>query len=323
MQSALVADVLDDAGVSSVYCSSLSRSRQTAEFLGKPVELPGLEELDAGEWDGLSFEEIRQRWPALYAARGYDFSLQPPGAEDRRHGLHRFSAAIRFALEHSEGNIAIVAHASVIQLLFCEMLGRPLESGRTFKVPYGSVTALRYDGGRLFPPDGAQTPHPKLDGALCTSLLDAAGVPPRVSEHCTATASEAMRIADALCDAGVPLNRELIYVAARLHDVARVEKDHAAIGTEWFKTLGYPEIADIIRQHHELDHLDRLDEAAVVFIADKIVCDSGRVPLEERFRRSRGKCRSPEALSVWERRYTAAQTIAKRMNAVCGKTIIA
>ena len=49
-----------------VYSSPLSRAVQTAAPLGSELEvLDGLTEQYAGEWDGLTFDEIRARWPEL------------------------------------------------------------------------------------------------------------------------------------------------------------------------------------------------------------------------------------------------------------------
>ena len=55
LQAALLGATFKDTDLMAVYCSSLLRGRQTAALIGGPVtELPGLEEMDAGEWDGLT-----------------------------------------------------------------------------------------------------------------------------------------------------------------------------------------------------------------------------------------------------------------------------
>lgn len=136
-----------DRPVTKVFCSDLSRSIQTAQYLAaEPVILPGLRELDAGDWDGLSFEEIRVRWPEVYARRGIEPGYPIPGAEDLRAGRDRFLAAVEQALAQSEGDIAIVGHASVNQTLICQCLGIPLTQGYRYKPDYASVTEVEYDG---------------------------------------------------------------------------------------------------------------------------------------------------------------------------------
>ena len=97
-QAARMAAILPP--VTAVFSSPLTRAVQTAQAIGMPITiLPGLRELYAGEWDGLTFEQIRQRYPQLYAARANDSPLPLPGAEDHEDGLSRFCAAMDTAAQ--------------------------------------------------------------------------------------------------------------------------------------------------------------------------------------------------------------------------------
>lgn len=322
LQSALAGASLENADLSAVYCSRLLRSRQTAEAVGPAAELPGLEELSAGQWDGLFFDQIRERWPALFALRGRDLSVSPPGAESRESGLARFSAALNRALAASQGDIAISSHASVMQTFLCPIMGLSLAEARGISLPYGSVTRLSFENGVFTLLDAGVLPHPEPNAALCLRLLDAAGAPQVLSAHCAAVAEEALNISRALSRAGIRLDDGLVLSAALLHDIARGEKDHAAVGAAWLTALGYPEQADVIRQHGDLDDPARIDEAAVVFIADKLVRGAERVDLRERFSFSREKCVSAGALAAHDRRYAAALTVAGGINSLCGKDVV-
>lgn len=72
LQACLLAETLRGISFGGVFCSRLERSRRTAEFLDpEPICLPGLEEMHAGDWDGLTFRQIR---PTLAGA------LRAPGA---------------------------------------------------------------------------------------------------------------------------------------------------------------------------------------------------------------------------------------------------
>jgi len=323
LQAALLGAALENTDISAVYCSRLLRSRQTAAFLGRPVtELPGLEEMDAGEWDGLTFGEIRARWPELYELRGRDPSVSPPGAESRESGLARFSAAVSRALSESAGDLAVVAHASVMQTLLSSAMGLPLAAARSLKLPYGSVSLLTFGEGRFSVSVLGVLPHPEPDAALCSRLQNAAGLPPELAAHCAAVAGEAARVARALADAGTVLDESLIFAAAMLHDIARIEENHAAVGADWLSALGYPRIAEIVRQHHDLLDPSRIDEAAVVFIADKLVRGGAPVTLRERFGESRKKCVTPEAKSAHDKRYEAAAAVAGEINRIYGKDVV-
>ena len=84
---------------------------------------------------------------------------------------------------------------------------------------------------------------------------------------------------------------------------------------------GYPEIAEIVRQHHDPDTME-LNEAAVVYIADKAVQGRKRVPIAERFDRSLSKCKTSEALAAHEKRRQTAETIQNEINRLCGEAIL-
>lgn len=325
MQGVLAGEYLRSANIKleNIYCSRLERSRQTAEYIGGAVTVrEGLEELSTGEWDGLDFDEIRRRWPEHYAARGRDFGMVPPDGESLEHGLNRFMPTVMNIAEKANGDAAIVSHASVMQTLLCALLKLPLSEGRKLKLPYGSVTELGYDGEIKICGEIGLVPKPPLNASLCGRLMDAAISPERVKRHCEAVAAEALRVAREMNAAGAELDADKIYFAALLHDIARTEPKHAERGAELIESLGYPEIAELIRMHHAPEKLTGFAEAAVLALADMEIAETERVGLERRFAKSREKCTSPEALSVWETRYIAARRLAGDVNKLCGKVVI-
>ena len=127
--------------VTAVFSSPLIRAVQTAEALGAPIILEGLQELFAGDWEGLTFDEIRLRFPELYAARGIHPSLPLPNAEPEDQGLARFTAAMDLAARTSRGNFAVVAHGGIISLFLEPLLGR------RYKPDYGQILHLQYKNG--------------------------------------------------------------------------------------------------------------------------------------------------------------------------------
>lgn len=146
-QARLAAEAFRDVSFGRVFCSKLLRSRETAAYFSpSPIVLDGLEEMSAGDWDGLSFSVIRRRWPEIYEARGKDLRVPIPGAEDPSEGQKRFLTALRHAFAMSEGDIAVVAHATVMQSLICYVKGLPPEEGRQFFLPYCSCCVFAYDG---------------------------------------------------------------------------------------------------------------------------------------------------------------------------------
>ena len=139
-QARAMADILPD--VTAVYSSPLRRAIQTAQAIGQPVQiLSGLREMYAGEWDGLTFDQIRQRYPELYAARGLDRTLPLPGGEDEEAALVRFRMDMEKAASEAPGDLAIVAHGGIIAK-FLQAL-----SGTWRKPDYCEIIPLIWENG--------------------------------------------------------------------------------------------------------------------------------------------------------------------------------
>ena len=131
-----------------VWSSPLLRARQTAEYLlSEGMELRTEEkfrEMDAGEWDGLSFTEIKERYPEQFEGRMKTPGMELiPGAEKDEDGLMRFREGIEKILAASAHNtVVIVSHGTVIQLYLCFLAGRPLTESRSFRPDYADYVRV-------------------------------------------------------------------------------------------------------------------------------------------------------------------------------------
>ena len=116
--------------ISAVYCSDLCRASETAQIIAVQLGLcirvaRELREVDYGEWEGLTREQIEERDGILFAAWQKDaMSIRIPGgetfAELRHRALPRF---LRIAEEHQDGNVVVVAHKCVNRVILCSLLG--------------------------------------------------------------------------------------------------------------------------------------------------------------------------------------------------------
>ena len=287
-----------------VYSSPLRRARETADFFSGDVRiLPDLREIDCGDWDGLDFEEIQRRWPEVYAARGKDLSLPMPNGETADAVRERARRAWNRILSETTGDVLIVAHSFVIRALLGDF---------SVRLPYASLTIPGE------PEAVGMVPEVPLTPQRADALLSAAAPGERIEAHCRAVAREAVRIAEAL---PVRLDRELLESAALLHDAARAQPDHAAAAAAYLRDLGYDAAANVVALHHDHDG-ETLDEAAVLFLADKCVAEDRVVPLAERFAASEAKCLTEEAKEAHARRRHSAETLREQINALCGREII-
>ena len=279
-----------------VFCSYLSRAIDTAlPLCPQPIIRNGLEEQDMGVWDGLSFTEIQARFPELYAAREQNPDLWPDLAESMTEVGVRMRGAVQRCLAESEGDIVIVSHKSAIASI----------TGQRARLLHTSVSVVEWNGEVFHSVMIGQVPRPVLDDQVCSAILQAAGTPEHVIAHCRAVAVEALALADRLSASPSSFDRDLLRAAALLHDVARTQPEHAKIGAAWIRALGYPDIADVIALHHDFTG-DTLNEAALLYLADKHIQGTRHVSLKERFAGSLDRCDSEEARLAHERRYQKA-----------------
>jgi probable phosphoglycerate mutase len=79
------ADLLAAAPLASACCSDLSRCRDTAALAlsGTALQatpLPGLREIHLGAWEGLTVQEVRERFPASMSGAGLTWPMSRPRA---------------------------------------------------------------------------------------------------------------------------------------------------------------------------------------------------------------------------------------------------
>ncbi len=143
--------------------------------------------------------------------------------------------------------------------------------------------------------------------AECEAILEVQGVAEPIRRHSRAVAAVAMALARHLDN----IDSHLVAAAGLLHDIAKGQPAHAEAGAALVAMLGYPAVADAIRSHMDLDFDHGIpDEAAVVFIADKLVREDRRVPLEDRFQPAFERfADQPDALAGARRKYQTARSV--------------
>ncbi|MCE5334406.1 MAG: histidine phosphatase family protein [Desulfobacteraceae bacterium] len=157
----------------------------------------------------------------------------------------------------------------------------------------------------------------------CEKIWSKLKVPGNVIAHCTLVSELARMLAVHLNMAGMSLNIPLIVAAGRLHDIARGEPDHAGAGAKLLAGLGYPKVARIVASHMDMQpHGASLDEADLVYLADKCVEQDRLVTLDERFEESlRRKAAGPEAARKIAERFANAQSIALHIESVLQRPV--
>lgn len=161
--------------------------------------------------------------------------------------------------------------------------------------------------------------HPSLSGAACRQIHEKRVLPQPLVDHMETVAAIALLFAEHLNSRGEHLRLDLIYSAALLHDIAKGEADHAGRGRKILSDMGYDRVGEIIGEHMNITRPERLDEAAILYLVDKMVSGSQIVPLEARCRKGVEKhAHSPEIQKNIRRRFLHAGMIRGRVEAIVG-----
>ncbi len=113
-----------------VYASPLSRSVKTAEaivaHLNIPVQIePGVIDIDYGQWQGLTHEEVKARWPEIYHAWcDAPQTARIPGGETLAKMRTRAMQAVKQIAARNPGQtVAVVSHTAVNRVILLAILG--------------------------------------------------------------------------------------------------------------------------------------------------------------------------------------------------------
>lgn len=118
-----------------VYSSDLQRAIKSAEIFAKPFGLmpeivPALRERHFGIWEGMSFSEIKKKYPDGFSAWAKDpLANSPIGGETTLQVKERVIPALKEIISrHAGRQLAVVSHGGVIRVALCHFLGMPLSN---------------------------------------------------------------------------------------------------------------------------------------------------------------------------------------------------
>ena len=139
-QAAAIGDALK--GVDRVVSSPLLRARQTAEYIGTPVEVDDRWiEVDYGEYDGMVLGSPEAA--ALWEAWRSDVSIVPPGGESLEQMGQRVVSALDELLPAVvESDIAVVSHVSPIKAAVSYVLGAGPETAWRSHLDPASISRI-------------------------------------------------------------------------------------------------------------------------------------------------------------------------------------
>lgn len=149
-QAEQIAIELSGETIHAIYSSSLERARQTAQLVSRPHNLPvmiedDVRELDHGELEGLTFNEIKERFSEFLTVwRTAPAELQIPGGERLADVAERaWRALSRIAQRHqTDQTVIVVSHNFPILGVVCRVTGTDLNNYRSFHLDPCGVTRI-------------------------------------------------------------------------------------------------------------------------------------------------------------------------------------
>ncbi|HUI28346.1 MAG TPA: histidine phosphatase family protein [Candidatus Kryptonia bacterium] len=150
LQMECAAAALADRQFHSVYASGLTRARASARIVAgrEPTVLSGFNEIDFGEWEGLTVAEIEARDPEAYAVwRERPAEFRYPGGESTAAFRARVAATLRLVLARDPGTTRLlVLHKGVIRTILAELLRLDFSARSRLEVDLGSIHTVERAG---------------------------------------------------------------------------------------------------------------------------------------------------------------------------------
>lgn len=173
-QARRVGQALAAEELAAIYSSDLGRAHETARCIAEAAGLDvvahqGLRERCFGIFEGKTFDEIQQAWPAhAQDWRKRIPEWEPPqGGESLLQLRERVTRTVSdLAARHRGEQIAVVAHGGVLDTLYRVATGQAVNSTRTWQLPNGAINRLLWtpEGFTLVGwSDTQHLDHPSID----------------------------------------------------------------------------------------------------------------------------------------------------------------
>ena len=167
-----IAQSLAQTSLAAIYTSDLKRAHQTATEIAlaagmTPQRVAELREQHFGIFQGLTGDEVAQRWPDAsdqWQRRVADFG--PAGGETRNAFSRRCVAAMnQLARAHVGSTIAVVCHGGVLDCLYRAASGLPMDTPRTGSLENAAINRLTHNAQGFAIRSWGDTDHLNRDTA--------------------------------------------------------------------------------------------------------------------------------------------------------------
>ncbi|MGH7953427.1 MAG: histidine phosphatase family protein, partial [Limisphaerales bacterium] len=148
-QAKMLAQFLRGKEFGAIYTSPMKRVQQTLapalkNKMPKPVVMRGLREVDFGDWTGMNWDEVREK----FGVHPYDWldEIEQGAVPNGESGIQfrvRVEPCLRKIIQNHPGEmVAVFCHGGVIRMILSTLLGLPLPKTNSFEIEYTGVTRV-------------------------------------------------------------------------------------------------------------------------------------------------------------------------------------
>lgn len=150
-QARRLAVALRGENIAAIFSSPLARARQTAEVIRRSHDCPlrtdeRLKELNLGDLEGLTLEEVREKFPEFLGKWGTDpEGTRLPNGETLKEVDQRTASCLEMLCrQYPEETLAAIAHSFVNQTIICRALQLPLNHFRRIRQDATGVSMIEF-----------------------------------------------------------------------------------------------------------------------------------------------------------------------------------
>lgn len=149
--------ILEGINFNKVFISESMRTKQTYEiiFSGKESLKINIDkrinELDFGEFEGKSYDYIKNTYPEECLNWENDWKgFIPPDGESYVQFYKRVKQFMDYIITLKEENVLIITHSGVIKSIYCYVLFENIDLFWKFSSKNGDISIIKYEYGNMF-----------------------------------------------------------------------------------------------------------------------------------------------------------------------------
>ena len=149
-----ITNYLKDFDIDKIYTTTSSRTKDTVKKLSELksieiIEKESLKEISFGDFEGLTFKEIENRYPEEFQdmiTKGYEYKY--PNGESLIDSYNRVCTELDNIISNNDGQtILICSHGGTIRNIITYLISNSYKYHWNFKIDNGSVTILEIQDG--------------------------------------------------------------------------------------------------------------------------------------------------------------------------------